>query len=145
MANRPIGDLAHSVRSDVAAIVGDISALAKSELARDGAKIGFGLAALTAALGAAALAGVLLTVALAEALVALGLPSWAAFLIDAGIVLLLGAAFVVAGVRAFRRMEGLKRTAKAVGGLLSAFGGRGPEESPSQNPAVGSSVSESNS
>jgi hypothetical protein len=130
MANRPIGELAGAIHEDLAGIVGDIGTLAKEEFRRDATKIAVSAAAFAAAAGGLVLAVVLGSIVIAEALIAAGLPAWAAFLIDVGIVLLAVGVFALVGVSMLRRLSGPKRTMAAVRGLWSAIAGRVPDGGP---------------
>ncbi|MDR1152105.1 MAG: phage holin family protein [Bifidobacteriaceae bacterium] len=127
MANRPIGELAEAVQDDVTAIVGDISQLAKAELGRDGAKIAVALGAFLAAGAGVVLALILLSIVVAEILISVGLLPWAAYLIDAGIVLVVAAALALTGKTVLSKISGPRRTMRAIRGLTAAFVGRGPD------------------
>ncbi|GAA3719994.1 hypothetical protein GCM10022204_45120 [Microlunatus aurantiacus] len=111
MADRKIADLIKDIRGDVQLLVNDQVALAKSELtpAAKNAGIGGGL------FGAAGYFGInaatLLYVAAAFGLAALGLPYWAAFLIVAGVLLLLAA---IAGLIGYSRIKKVKPPEKTI-------------------------------
>ena len=111
MADRKIADLIKDIRGDVQLLVNDQVALAKSELtpAAKNAGIGGGL------FGAAGYFGInaatLLYVAAAFGLAALGLPYWAAFLIVAGVLLLLAA---IAGLIGYSRIKKVKAPEKTI-------------------------------
>ena len=111
MADRKIADLLKDIRGDVQLLVNDQVALAKSELtpAAKNAGIGGGL------FGAAGYFGInaatLLYVAAAFGLAALGLPYWAAFLIVAGVLLLLAA---IAGLIGYSRIKKVKPPEKTI-------------------------------
>jgi hypothetical protein len=111
MADRKIADLIKDIRGDVQLLVNDQVALAKSELtpAAKNAGIGGGL------FGAAGYFGInaatLLYVAAAFGLAALGLPYWAAFLIVAGVLLLLAA---ITGLIGYSRIKKVKAPEKTI-------------------------------
>jgi hypothetical protein len=111
MADRKIADLIKDIRGDVQLLVNDQVALAKSELtpAAKNACIGGGL------FGAAGYFGInaatLLYVAAAFGLAALGLPYWAAFLIVAGVLLLLAA---ITGLIGYSRIKKVKAPEKTI-------------------------------
>jgi hypothetical protein len=128
MSKQTLSSLVGAVRDDVSAISNDITALAKAELGRDGKRIGFGLAAFIVALALAPLILILLAITVAEALVAAGLARWAAYLADAGIVLVVVAALAALGAVLFKKVKGPQRTVTAVKDTLAALGGKTPEE-----------------
>ncbi|MDR0432646.1 MAG: phage holin family protein [Bifidobacteriaceae bacterium] len=123
MASRPLGELAGTIEADVAAIIGDISRLAKAELGREGARIGLALGAFLAAAVGVACAVVLLSIVVAQVLIAVGLAPWAAYLIDVGIVLVFVAGLALVGKTLFSRLKGPVRTLHAIRNLASAIGG----------------------
>ncbi len=113
-ADQSLGDLVALAAKDVSQLLRYEIDLAKIELRGDIRRIG-----LAGALGAvAAFVGclilVLLCIAFAYGLVALGIWTWAAFLIVAGTCVLLGA--LVAGIAALklRHLSGLRKTRKSV-------------------------------
>jgi ABC-type multidrug transport system fused ATPase/permease subunit len=128
MPKQPIGDLIAAVRNDLSAIGNDIAALAKAEIGRDIARIVVMVAAFLMAGFLALMALVLLVVAVAEALAAAGLARWAAFLIDAGICLVVLAALAGLGIILVKRVKGPRRTVTAIKDSLAAIGGKTPEE-----------------
>jgi hypothetical protein len=130
MANRPLGELADAVQGDVSAIVGDISSLAKAELSSDGAKLGVGVGAFVVALSGLPLALILGAFAAAEGFVAAGLARWAAYLLAAGVVVVVAALLVLIGWLTMRRLEGPKRTLQAIRDLIAALSGHAPGEAP---------------
>ena len=127
MAHRPIGQRARVVIDDIAALASDIAALAKSEFSSDARRIGTGAAYVVIALFIVLLVPLLLIIALGYVFVALGLPAWAAFLIDAGVFLLIAATLVYLGYRKFRGVTGPKKTMAAIRGTVNALTGPGPE------------------
>ncbi|MCL2788629.1 MAG: phage holin family protein [Micrococcales bacterium] len=127
MAHRPIGQLARVVIDDIAALTSDIAALAKSEFSRDAKRIGHGAAFVVIALFTVLLVPLLLVIALANVFIALGLPAWAAYLIDAGVFLVVALALVYAAYRKFRKVTGPKKTMAAIRGTVTALTGPPPE------------------
>src|ERR1700689_234053 len=113
-ADQSLGDLVALAAKDVSQLIRYEIDLAKTELRGDMRRVGLAgaLAGVAAFVGCLML--VLLCFAFAYGLVALGISTWAAFLIVAGTcVLLAGAAGGVAFLK-LRRLSGLKRTRKSV-------------------------------
>jgi uncharacterized membrane protein YqjE len=113
-ADQSLGDLVALAAKDVSQLVRYEIDLAKSELKGDARRIG-----LAAALGGVAafvgcLVLVLLCIAFAFGLVALGIWTWAAFLIAAGTCILLAGVAVLIAVLKLRGLSGLRRTRKTV-------------------------------
>jgi hypothetical protein len=110
MADRKIADLIKDIRGDVQLLVNDQVELAKSELtpAAKNAGIGGGM------FGAAGYFGInaatLIYIAAALGLAALGLPYWAAFLIVAGVLLLIAAILALIGYTRIKKIKPPERT-----------------------------------
>jgi|ERR1700678_20058 hypothetical protein len=109
-----LGDLVALAAKDVSQLVRSEIALAKSELRGDAKRVGLAAALGVVALFTACLLLILLSIALAYGLVALGIWTWAAFLIVAGACLL-----VIGGAAGFaylkvRKLSGMKKTRESV-------------------------------
>ena len=109
-----LGDLVALAAKDVSQLIRYEIDLAKSELMDDVERIGLAGGLGVVAAFVACLVLVLLSIALAFGLVALGIWTWAAFLIVAGVyvvfaVLALGIAYLK-----LRRLSGLKKTRQTV-------------------------------
>jgi len=109
-----LGDLVALAAKDVSQLIRYEIDLAKNELKGDVQRVGLATALGGVAAFVACLVLVLLSIALAFGLVALGIWTWAAFLIVAGAyvvfaVLALGIAYLK-----LRRLSGLKKTRKTV-------------------------------
>jgi Putative Actinobacterial Holin-X, holin superfamily III len=130
--DQSLGDLVALAAKDVSQLIRYEIDLAKTELRGDMKRVG-----LAGALGGVAafvgcLVLVLLCIAFAFGLVALGIWTWAAFLIVAGTCVLLAGAAVGIAMLSVRRLSGLRRTRKSV---TEGFGmlrreGQAPEVSP---------------
>lgn len=107
--DRPIPTLVSEAVDDVKAILAHERALAQLEVAAAAKQAGAGAGLLVAALGLLGLVPLFLLIAGAEALVAAGLPRWAAYLIMVGIMLLVAALLVGIGVLLLRRVGPPKR------------------------------------
>ena len=105
-AERTLGQLVADATRDISSIVHSEVALAKAEIAADAKKAGAGAGMFVAAGVLAFLALILLLIAAAYGLVAAGLPPWAAFLIVAGVLLVIGAILVLAGKHNFDNLKG---------------------------------------
>jgi multisubunit Na+/H+ antiporter MnhG subunit len=113
-SDQSLGDLVALAAKDVSALVRYEINLAKTELRGDLRRVG--LAAALA--GVAAFVGILVLVlcciALAYGLVTLGIWTWAAFLIVAGLCILLAAGAVGIAIVKVRHLSGLKKTRQSV-------------------------------
>ena len=112
--NQTLGDLVNAAAKDVSQLLRYEIDLAKTELRADLRRVG-----LAGALGGvAAFVGclilVLLCIAFAYGLVALGIWTWAAFLIVAGTCVLLAGLAVGIAMLKLRHLSGLRRTRKSV-------------------------------
>jgi hypothetical protein len=109
-----LGELVAAAAKDVSSLVRAEISLAKSEFKMDARRIGITAAIAVVALFVACLLVVLLCFAFAYGLVALGIWTWAAFLIVAGTCLLLiGLAGLIAYI-IIRRVTGMRMTRKTV-------------------------------
>ena len=111
MADRKVADLIKDIRGDAQLLVNDQVELAKSELtpAAKNAGIGGGLFGAAGYFGINA--GTLVFIAAALGLAALGLPYWAAFLVMAGVLLLIAA---ILGAIGFTRIKKVKPPEKTI-------------------------------
>lgn len=109
-----IGDLVAQAIRDVTQLVKFEIDLAKMELREDARRVGLSAALLAIAAFTGCLILVLLCFAFAEGLIALGIYPWAAFLIVAGVCLLLAAIAVLIVVIKVRGITGLRKTRKSV-------------------------------
>jgi hypothetical protein len=109
-----LGDLVATAAKDVSSLVRYEISLAKSELKMDARRIGIAAALAVVGMFVACLLVVLLCIAFAYGLVAVGIWTWAAFLIVAGTCLLLiGLAGLIAYGR-IRKVTGMKMTRQTV-------------------------------
>jgi Putative Actinobacterial Holin-X, holin superfamily III len=131
-ADQSLGDLVALAAKDVSQLIRYEIDLAKTELRGDMQRVGLagGLAVVAAFVGCLVL--VLLSIAFAFGLVALGIWTWAAFLIVAGTYVLLALAAVGVALLKLQRLSGLSRTRKSVTEGLGMLRGDG------QKPAVSS-------
>jgi uncharacterized membrane protein YqjE len=109
-----IGDLVAQAIRDVTQLVKFEIDLAKMELRDDARRLGLSAALLGIAAFTGCLILVLLCFAFAEGLIALGIYPWAAFLIVAGVCLLLAAVAVLIVYIAVRKVSGLRMTRQTV-------------------------------
>ena len=109
-----IGDLVSQAIRDVTQLVRCELALAKLELRDDAKRLGLAAALLAIAAFTGCLILVLLCFAFAYGLVALGIWIWAAFLIVAGVCLLLAALAVLIVIVKVRGVSGLGKTRQTV-------------------------------
>ncbi len=109
-----IGDLVSQAIRDVTQLVRCELALAKLELREDAKRLGLAAALLAITAFTGCLILVLLCFAFAYGLVALGIWIWAAFLIVAGVCLLLAALAVLIVIVKVRGVSGLRKTRQTV-------------------------------
>jgi hypothetical protein len=126
-ADQSLGDLVALAAKDISQLVRYEIDLAKTELRADMRRVGLAgaLAGFAAFVGCLVL--VLLSFAFAFGLVALGIYTWAAFLIVSGIYVLLAAAAVGIAYLRLQRVSGLRRTMKTVSEGLEMLRGEGQE------------------
>ena len=129
-ADQSLGDLVALAAKDVSRLIRYEIDLAKTELRGDMRRAGLagGLAGVAAFVGCLVI--VLLSIAFAFGLVALGIWTWAAFLITAGTCVLLAVVAVGVAYLMLRHLSGLSRTRKSVTQGLGMLRGEG------QKPAV---------
>jgi uncharacterized membrane protein YqjE len=109
-----LGDLVALAAKDVSQLVRYEIDLAKTELMADVRRIGLAGVLGGVAAFVACLVLVLLSIALAFGLVALGIYTWAAFLIVSGAYVLLAVLVLGIAYLKLRRLSGLKETRKTV-------------------------------
>ena len=126
-ADQSLGDLVALAAKDISQLVRYEIDLAKTELRADVRRVGLAgaLAGFAGFVGCLVL--VLLSFAFAFGLVALGIYTWAAFLIVSGIYVLLAAAAVGIAYLRLQRVSGLRRTMKTVSQGLDMLRGEGQE------------------
>src|SRR5690348_7747254 len=109
-----LGDLVALAAKDVSQLIRYEIDLAKTELKGDAQRVGIAVAGFGLAAFIGCLVLVLLSIALAFGLVALGIYAWAAFLIVAGLYVVLGGIGVFIAIRKLKRLSGLRETRKTV-------------------------------
>lgn len=109
-----IGDLVSQAIRDVTQLVRCELALAKLELRKDARRLGLAVALLVIAAFAGCLILVMLCFALAYGLITLGIWPWAAFLIVAGVLLLMALLAILIVVSKVRGVSGLRKTRQTV-------------------------------
>ncbi len=103
---RTLGQLVADATHDISSIMRSELALAKAEMKADAKKAGLGAGMFAAAGTLVFLALILLLISAAYGLVAAGLAPWAAFLIVAGVLLVIGVILVLAGKRSIDSLQG---------------------------------------
>jgi hypothetical protein len=118
---RTIGQLVADATHDISSIVRSEVALAKAEIKADAQKAGLGAGMFAAAGTLAFLAMILLLISAAYGLVAAGLAPWLAFLIVAGVLLLIGAILALVGKRSVDSIKGTpERAIKSTADTIAA-------------------------
>ena len=113
-SKQSVGDLVSLAVKDLTRLIRYEVELAKVELRADMRKVGLSAALLGIAAFAGCLVLVLLCIALAFGLITLGIWNWAAFLIVAGLCVVLAATACAVVWLKMRRMSGLRRTRASV-------------------------------
>jgi uncharacterized membrane protein YqjE len=113
-SGQSLGDLVSLAVRDVSQLVRCELDLAKLELKADVRRLGLGGALLGMAAFVGCLILVLLCFALAFGLVAIGIWTWASFLIVAGLCLVLAGLAVLIGATKVRKLSGLRKTRRTV-------------------------------
>jgi uncharacterized membrane protein len=103
---RTLGQLVADATRDISAIVKREVDLAKAEITADAKKAGEGAALFAIAAVFAFLALIMLLIAAAFGLVAAGVAPWAAFLIVAGVLIMIGVVCVLVARSAFGKVRG---------------------------------------
>lgn len=112
--DQSLGDLVALAAKDVSQLIRYEIDLAKTELKGDAQRVGIAVAGFGLAAFVGCLVLILLSIALAFGLVALGIYPWAAFLIVAGLYIVLGGIGVFIAIRKLKRLSGLRATRKTV-------------------------------
>jgi uncharacterized membrane protein YqjE len=113
-ADQSLGDLVALAAKDVSQLIRYEIDLAKTELKDDAQRVGIAAAGFGLAAFVACVVLILLSIALAFGLITLGIWDWAAFLIVAGLyVVLAGIGLGIAWLK-LRRLSGLRQTRKTV-------------------------------
>jgi hypothetical protein len=103
---RTLGQLVADATNDISSIIRSEIALAKAEMSADAKRAGLGAGMFAAAGTFAFLALILLLISAAYGLVAAGLAPWLAFLIVAGLLLILGVILVIVGKSSIDKLQG---------------------------------------
>ena len=119
---RTLGQLVADATHDISSIMRSEIALAKAEIGADAKRAGAGVAMFAVAGFFAFLALILLLIAAAYGLVAAGLAPWLAFLIVAGVLLVVGAILALVGKGAVTKIKGKpERTIKSAQDTIAAI------------------------
>jgi uncharacterized membrane protein YqjE len=128
--DKSLGELVALASSNVSDLVRAEMDLAKLELKGDAKKAALGSVMFAVAGLIAGLIVILLSIAAAYGLVALGIWHWAAFLIVAGVYLLLALVLIGIGYLRMKKIEGAKRTRKTLKDDFTALRRRGGSDTP---------------
>jgi hypothetical protein len=112
--DQSLGDLVALAAKDVSQLIRYEIDLAKTELKGDARRVGIAAAGFGLAAFVGCLVLILLCIALAFGLVALGIWTWAAFLIVAGACVLLAGVGAGMAILKLRKLSGLRVTRKTV-------------------------------
>ncbi|NDU73986.1 phage holin family protein [Actinomadura sp. DSM 109109] len=128
--DKSLGELVALASSSVSDLIRAEMDLAKLELKADAKKAALGSVMFTIAALIGGLIVILLSIAFAYGLVAAGIWHWAAFLIVAGVYLLLALGLIAIGYLRIRKIEGAKRTRRTLKDDLTALRRRGDAGDP---------------
>ncbi|SNR37936.1 phage holin family protein [Actinomadura mexicana] len=128
--DKSLGELVALASSSVSDLIRAEMDLAKLELKADAKKAALGSVMFTIAALIGGLIVILLSIAFAYGLVAAGIWHWAAFLIVAGVYLLLALVLLAIGYFRIRKIEGAKRTRKTLKDDFTALRHRGDSGNP---------------
>ena len=121
VADQSIGDLVSVATRDISQLVRYELDLAKLELKADAKRLGISGALVGVALFTACLVLMLLCFAFAFGLQAVGIWLWAAFLIVAGVCILLIAAAALIAYRMVRHVDGMSKTRRSIADGISVL------------------------
>lgn len=142
MTQRNIGEIITDIHDDVNQMTTDTMTLAKGELGKAASKAGIGSAWIAGAGYFAFLSVIVFVIAGAYGLVAAGLAPWLAFLIVATALLLLGALFVLLGVKTFKSITPPVKTQEAIFEGIKALTGKLLEDQNDSTPSSSSGSSD---
>ncbi|MGI5205858.1 phage holin family protein [Spirillospora sp. CA-108201] len=128
--DKSLGELVALASSSVSDLIRAEMDLAKLELKGDAKKAALGSVMFTIAALIGGLIVILLSIAFAYGLVAAGIWHWAAFLIVAGVYLLLALVLLAIGYFRIRKIEGARRTRKTLKDDFTALRHRGDSGDP---------------
>ncbi|MEV4001955.1 phage holin family protein [Actinomadura sp. NPDC049753] len=128
--DKSLGELVALASSSVSDLIRAEMDLAKLELKADAKKAALGSVMFTIAALIGGLIVILLSIAFAYGLVAAGIWHWAAFLIVAGVYLLLALGLIAIGYFRIRKIEGAKRTRRTLKDDFTALRHRGDSGDP---------------
>jgi uncharacterized membrane protein YqjE len=128
--DKSLGELVALASSNISDLVRAEMDLAKLELKADAKKAALGGAMFSVAALIAGLIVILLSIAAAYGLVDLGIWRWAAFLIVAGVYLLLAGALIGIGYLRIRKIDGASRTRRTLRDDLTMLRRRGDTDAP---------------
>lgn len=118
---RTLGQLVADATQDISSIMRNEVALAKAEIGADAKKAGLGAGMFAGAGLFGFLALILLLIAAASGLVAAGLAQWLAFLVVAGVLLVLAAILALVGKSSVGKVKGKpERTIKNAQDTIAA-------------------------
>jgi putative superfamily III holin-X len=141
--DQSLGDLVALAAKDVSQLIRYEIDLAKSELKADAQRVGIAAAGVGMAAFVGCLVLVMLSFALAYGLITVGIWDWAAFLIVAGVWVLVAAVALGIAYLKVRRLSGLSKTRQTVTEGIEMLkpevpspDGQGPEIADGQRPGI---------
>ncbi|MGH3375515.1 MAG: phage holin family protein [Actinoallomurus sp.] len=114
LADKSVGELVKFATASVSQLVKSEIELAKLELKDDAKRAALGSVLFAVAAVAGGIVVILLSIAAAYGLITLGIWNWAAFLIVAGVYVLLAAILIGVGLWRMKKMTGVSRTRRTV-------------------------------
>jgi uncharacterized membrane protein YqjE len=114
LEDKSVGELVKFATASVSQLVKSEIELAKLELKDDAKRAALGSVLFAVAAVAGGIVVILLSIAAAYGLITLGIWNWAAFLIVAGVYVLLAAVLIGIGLWRMKKMTGVSRTRRTV-------------------------------
>ena len=130
LEDKSVGELVAIATASVSHLVKSEIALAKLELKDDAKKAGIGATLFAVAGLIGGIIVILLSIAAAYGLITLGVWNWLAFIIVAGVYVLLAAALVGIGLWRMKKISGVSRTRQTVKDDLAVLRRGGGDDKP---------------
>ena len=130
LEDKSIGELVKFATASVSQLVKSEIELAKLELKDDAKRAALGSTLFAVAAVAGGVVVILLSIALALGLTTLGIWNWAAFLIVAGVYVVLAGILILIGVWRMKKMTGVSRTRRTMKDDIAMLRRGGDESRP---------------
>ena len=122
MAETSVIQLVRDALAEISSIAHNTIELAKSEMSGTGKRLAIGIALFISAGFLSLLVLLLLVITIAQVLIAVGLPAWAGYLIDAGIFAAIVVVLTLLGKKQFTKIHGPKQTVASIKETFNVLG-----------------------